>query len=101
MSTTSGAPTLPTDPRSLQVWVAPKAKPKPVPSWKWSLARSNASPVILADHEEFDWKSTPLLEFGAPNFTIADTSRDLYAQFINFSASNRFSRWLEWRYGKS
>jgi hypothetical protein len=57
MSITSSTPTLPTDPGSPQVWVARKAKPRPVPSWKWSLARSNASPVILADHEEFNWKS--------------------------------------------
>jgi hypothetical protein len=34
-----------------------KAKLKPIPSWKWSLVRSNASPVVLSDYEEFDWRS--------------------------------------------
>jgi hypothetical protein len=57
MSASSSAPTPPADIGSPEDWVTPRPKPKAVPSWKWSLARSNASPVILSEHEEFDWKS--------------------------------------------
>ena len=58
MSIASCAPPPPTDISSPEEFLAPKVvKPKPIPSWKWSLAQSSASPVVLSDHEEFDWKS--------------------------------------------